>query len=192
MRGAHSVGNVADSTIKAPLQDQEAALGMVFDHVRDGRPLTTSAIKEWHALLTRHQNTATGIDPFGNRVEMPLVKSQWKVRPSSTIRGGLRHAAPGAGEGSRPMRFARIGRSPRLQRVHALLSDGAGERCREVPGRFRLRPASPIPADSPGPGAGRQMTGGLNSPVRHLDLTPCHSGRPRVSAGTRGTFEIPY
>ncbi|MDE0522007.1 MAG: Fic family protein [Boseongicola sp.] len=87
VRGAHSVGNIGDNTLKGLLQDQEAALGTVFDHVRDGRPLTTSAIKEWHALLTRHQDTATGIDRSGNRVEIPLLKGRWKVRPNDPRRG---------------------------------------------------------------------------------------------------------
>ena len=55
VRGAHSVIDVSDQTLKGLLQDQEAALEMMFAHVSDQRPLTGSAIKEWHALLTRHQ-----------------------------------------------------------------------------------------------------------------------------------------
>ena len=59
---------------------------MLFAHVRDERPLTDSAIREWHALLTRHQDSAAGIDPFGNRVEIPLRKGQWKIRPNNPRR----------------------------------------------------------------------------------------------------------
>ena len=86
VRGAHTVGNIGDDTLKGLLKDQEAALDMMFDHVKDERPLTTSAIKEWHALLTRHQDAATGVDPFGKRVEIPLLKGQWKIRPNNPHR----------------------------------------------------------------------------------------------------------
>ena len=86
VRGAHSVRNIGDDTLKGLLTDQEAALDMMFDHVKDERPLTSSTIKEWHALLTRHQPTAAGVDPFGNRTEIPLVKGQWKISPNNPHR----------------------------------------------------------------------------------------------------------
>ncbi len=86
VRGAHSATEISDQTLKGLLQDQEAALEMLFAHVKDERPLTSAAIKEWHALLTRHQASAAGIDPFGNRVEIPLRKGQYKVRPNNPRR----------------------------------------------------------------------------------------------------------
>ena len=86
VRGSHSASNIGDDTLKGLLQDQETALDMMFEHVKDERPLTTSAIKEWHALLTRHQDTATGVDSLGNTVEIPLLKGQWKVRPNNPRR----------------------------------------------------------------------------------------------------------
>ncbi len=86
VRGAHSVGPIGDETLKGLLMDQEAALEMLFAHVKDERPLTASAIKEWHALLTRHQESATGMDHFGRRVEIPLRKGEWKIRPNNPRR----------------------------------------------------------------------------------------------------------
>ena len=86
VRGAHSATDIDDGTLKGLLLDQEAALEMLFAHVKDERPLTGSAIKEWHALLTRHQATATGIDPFGNRVQIPLRRGEWKIRPNNPRR----------------------------------------------------------------------------------------------------------
>ena len=59
---------------------------MLFAHVREERPLNGSAIKEWHLLLTRHQESAAGIDPFGNRTEIPLRKGQYKIRPNNPRR----------------------------------------------------------------------------------------------------------
>ena len=86
VRGTHSVTEISDGTLKGLLEDQAAALEMLFAHVRDERPLTDSAIREWHALLTRHQDSAAGIDTFGNRVEIPLRKGQWKIRPNNPRR----------------------------------------------------------------------------------------------------------
>ncbi len=86
VRGGHSVGHIGDETLKGLLMDQEAALEMMFAHVKDERPLTASAIKEWHALLTRHQESATGMDHFGRRVEIPLRKGEWKIRPNNPRR----------------------------------------------------------------------------------------------------------
>ncbi len=77
---------IADHTLRGLLQDQESALEMLFAHVREERPLSGSAIREWHALLTRHQDTAVGVDPFGNRVEIPLVKGQWIIRSNNPRR----------------------------------------------------------------------------------------------------------
>jgi len=86
VRGAHSATDITDNTLKGLLKDQEAALEMIFDHVRNNRSLTGSAIKEWHALLTRHQASATGITPWGKRVEIPLRKGQYKIRPNNPRR----------------------------------------------------------------------------------------------------------
>ena len=86
VRGAHSVTDISDETLKGLLTDQEAALEMLFAHVKNERPLTGSAIREWHALLARHQATATGINPFGRRVQIPLRKGQYKIRPNNPRR----------------------------------------------------------------------------------------------------------
>ena len=54
VRGTHSVVDIDDDTLRGLLEDQEAALEMLFTHVKDERPLTGASIKEWHALTTRH------------------------------------------------------------------------------------------------------------------------------------------
>ena len=86
VRAAHTVNAMTDHTLKGLLQDQEQALEMLFAHVKDERPLTSSAIKEWHALLTRYQVSATGITPWGKRVEIPLRKGAWKIRSNNPRR----------------------------------------------------------------------------------------------------------
>ena len=86
VRGAHSITAISDQTLKGLLQDQEEALEILFAHVKDERPLTASAIREWHQLLTRHQDAAPGIDLHGRRVEIPLLKGAWKKRPNNPRR----------------------------------------------------------------------------------------------------------
>ena len=48
------------SLVAAMIQDQEAAIDWVFEVIRGERPLSTSFIKELHALMTRHQTTTMG------------------------------------------------------------------------------------------------------------------------------------
>ena len=91
-RGAHSATSVDDDTLKGLLQDQEAALEMLFAHIGDERPLASSALKEWHALMTRRQESAAGIDLFGNRAEIPLRRGDWKIGPNNPRRSdGFAH-----------------------------------------------------------------------------------------------------
>ncbi len=42
VRGAHSIAGIDDNTLRGILQDQEAALEMLFAHVKDERPLTAA------------------------------------------------------------------------------------------------------------------------------------------------------
>ena len=69
------------------LRDQEAAIQLVMDCVAHSRPLTKSVVHELHAILTRHQDTTTAIDQFGNRLEIPLLKGKFKEHPNNPRRG---------------------------------------------------------------------------------------------------------
>ena len=86
VRGADSVIGISDQALRGLLTDQQAALEMVFAHVKEERPLTSSAIKEWHALVTRHQASAAGINLSGRRIEIPLRRGEWKIRPNNPRR----------------------------------------------------------------------------------------------------------
>lgn len=86
VRDEHSVAAVPEGALKGLLQDQLEALEMLYAHVAEERPLTASCIREWHQLMTRHQETAAGIDPFGRRVEIPLRRGAWKIRPNNPRR----------------------------------------------------------------------------------------------------------
>ena len=54
--------------------------------VKDDQPLSHHAVKSWHQLLTRHQSGAAGRDLDGRRVEIPLLKGEYKLRPNNPRR----------------------------------------------------------------------------------------------------------
>ena len=85
-RGAHSVTAIGDRTLMGLLTDQEAALEMVFTTVKDEQPLSHHAVKSWHQFLTRHQGGAPGRSIDGRRVEIPLLKGEYKIRPNNPRR----------------------------------------------------------------------------------------------------------
>lgn len=78
-----------DATDKAPqivagiIADQAQAVDFLFDFVAQQRHLSSSYIKELHALMTRKQSTASGIDQFGRPVEVPLTHGDYKLHPNN-------------------------------------------------------------------------------------------------------------
>jgi Fic family protein len=68
------------------LRDQEAAIQLVMDCVATGREFTRGVVNELHAILTRHQETTTAIDPLGNRREIPLLHGKYKELPNNPRR----------------------------------------------------------------------------------------------------------
>ena len=68
------------------LRDQEAAIQLTIDCVTQRRALTKGVVHELHATLTRHQETTTAIDQFGNRHEIPLLKGKFKEQPNNPRR----------------------------------------------------------------------------------------------------------
>jgi hypothetical protein len=68
------------------IRDHEEAMEGLFDFVRGRRTLSTSYIKELHALLTRHQETSLAVDTFGQEVEVPLLRGEYKTLPNDPRR----------------------------------------------------------------------------------------------------------
>jgi Fic family protein len=75
----------ADQVI-AILDDHKASIDMVMDVVGGTRSLTVGWIKELHALLCAHQDTARAVTPAGLWLDVPLPKGSWKTRPNSPHR----------------------------------------------------------------------------------------------------------
>jgi Fic family protein len=80
-----SAGRVGTSAAKL-IEDQRAALEFVFAAIRQERPLSNSLIKELHQLLCQNQTHCEGVDQFGNKVSLMLVKGDWKKLPNNPTR----------------------------------------------------------------------------------------------------------
>ena len=68
------------------LRDQQAAIQLGMDCVGQRRELTVGMIHELHSILTRHQETTVATDERGNRLEIPLLKGQFKLQPNNPRR----------------------------------------------------------------------------------------------------------
>ena len=71
------------------LRDQKNALDGVFDFVKGNRDISTSYIKEMHAILLNSQNTTEALDSLGRSVEVNLIKGKWKEQSNFPTRNEI-------------------------------------------------------------------------------------------------------
>ena len=83
---AQTATNRDPALVSDIIRDHEMALDGLFQFVRRERELSTSFVKELHAVLLAHQDTAAARNTFGRRVEMPLTRGEYKKRSNSPIR----------------------------------------------------------------------------------------------------------
>lgn len=78
------------------LEAQLEGLEMVVEYVRDDRPLTTSFIKELHALITRSQTRYDATDSLGRPFRARLEHGSYKTLPNNVRRsdGSVLEFAP--------------------------------------------------------------------------------------------------
>ncbi|MCY4673405.1 MAG: Fic family protein [Bacteroidetes bacterium] len=62
----------------AMISDHKSTVESVFASVKNERPLSTSYIKELHALITKNQPYVDGIDRFGRKAQSPLLRGEYK------------------------------------------------------------------------------------------------------------------
>lgn len=82
----HGDSNIPPKQLMAYLQDNFEAINFVFDVVKDDRDITVGFIKELHQLVTFHQDTAEGRDQFGNKLQIELLKGDFKIRENNPTR----------------------------------------------------------------------------------------------------------
>ena len=73
------------------LRDQKDSFDGLFDFIKGERALTTSYVKELHASLVQSQESADGRDMLGRRLEIPLIKGDWKKHENSPVRDGVKY-----------------------------------------------------------------------------------------------------
>ena len=82
----HGTMDGPTSAVLPMIKDHEHVIEGLFDFVGHKRVLSTSYIKEVHQALTAHQETVDGIDQFGNRQKIELLRGAWKTRPNNPSR----------------------------------------------------------------------------------------------------------
>lgn len=83
---SHGDTNVPVPQLLGHLRDHLDAVDFVFDVVKENRPLTIGFVKELHALVTQHQDSAEGRDQFGTKLKIELVKGIFKTRENNPTR----------------------------------------------------------------------------------------------------------
>jgi Fic family protein len=82
----HSETDQPADFVAGIIQDQKYAVEWLFTVVKQERPLTTSFIKELHALMTARQKYADGQDEYGNSVQIELRHGDYKLLPNNPTR----------------------------------------------------------------------------------------------------------
>ena len=83
---AHDDNGGSPELIAGIIRDHQEAVEWLFEVVRQQRPLTTSFVKELHALMTRKQEYAEGVDMFGRATKIRLRHGDYKKRPNNPTR----------------------------------------------------------------------------------------------------------
>ena len=72
--------------VAAMIADQRDAVESVFAFVQGQRTLSTGYVKELHSLFTRNQPFAEGLDQFGNKTQVRLLRGDYKERSNNPLR----------------------------------------------------------------------------------------------------------
>ncbi|MFC1652770.1 Fic family protein [Planctomycetota bacterium] len=93
---AHDCSDQNPELVVAMIRDHQAAAEGLFQFVKGDRELSVSYIKELHAVLTRHQTHAKGIDSHGRAIHVELQRGQFKSLPNNPTRsnGGVHKYCP--------------------------------------------------------------------------------------------------
>ena len=83
---AHDDNGGSPEHIAGIMRDHQEAVEWLFEVVRQERPLATSFVKELHALMTRKQEYADGVDMFGRATKIRLRHGDYKQRPNNPTR----------------------------------------------------------------------------------------------------------
>lgn len=75
---SHEDTNIPPQQLMGYLKDHFMAMDFIFDLVKNETPLSVGFIKQLHQLITRNQEYTTAINSLGQRVQVPLLKGEFK------------------------------------------------------------------------------------------------------------------
>ena len=92
----HTDGVQDPKQVAAMIRDHRSAVEGLFSFVRRERGLSVSYIKELHAQLTQNQATTTAVNGLGRRVEVAMVRGEFKQTANNPTRpdGGAHEYCP--------------------------------------------------------------------------------------------------
>lgn len=82
----HNDTNIPPKKLMQYLHDHFEAMDFIFDIVKSERSLSVGFIKELHQLITQHQDYTDAIDTIGNRVQVKLLKGEFKKNENNPKR----------------------------------------------------------------------------------------------------------
>ena len=82
---SHSNSQSPES-ITSMIVDHQALVDGIFRFVKGERPLSTSYVKEMHALVTRSQKPVEAVDALGSIAKVDLIRGDYKRLPNNPTR----------------------------------------------------------------------------------------------------------
>lgn len=92
----HHAADQLPAQVAAMIGDQRDAIESIFSLVKGERPLSTGYVRELHGLFTRNQKFAEARDQFGNDIQIPLIRGDYKKQSNNPTRpdGSLHQYCP--------------------------------------------------------------------------------------------------
>ena len=75
--------NANPKSVTSMIIDHQSVVDGIFMFVKGDRPLSTSYIKEMHALITRSQETVEAVDAMGSIARVDLIRGDYKRLPNN-------------------------------------------------------------------------------------------------------------
>lgn len=83
----HDDTNIPPQQLMGYLKSHFEAMDFIFDLVKQERPLSISFIKQLHQLITTHQDYTVAINSLGQKVNVSLLKGEFKKHENNPKRG---------------------------------------------------------------------------------------------------------
>jgi Fic family protein len=83
---SHDDTNIPPQQLMGYLKSHFDAMDFIFELVKNERPLSISFVKQLHQLITKHQDYTVAINSLGQRVNVALLKGEFKKHENNPKR----------------------------------------------------------------------------------------------------------